>query len=127
MDHIGIVCYKKEIKKYITFFKLLGYEKEEQGIAKKYKVKCIFLHHNHGIKWGFPDIELVVPLNKKSVISNYLKKNKNRLHHIAFEVDSIKQFKHKLKPIRVEVEPHVYVTFLDPKKYGILIELVQHD
>lgn len=127
IDHIGIVCYKEEVEKYINFFKLLGYEKESQRIVKEYGVRCLFLHDSQCGFPSAPNIELVIPLHNKSVISKYLKNNKNRLHHIAYEVDNIDRFKYKLKPIKVEVEPHVYVTFLDPKKYGLLIELVQCD
>lgn len=124
LDHIGIACYKKEVKKIITFFELLDYKVRYSAIVKEYQVKCIFLYNNKLTT----EIELVIPMNNKSAISNYLNRGGNKLHHIAFTVDNLEKFKGKLKPIRVKgAKPNMYVTFLDPKKYGMLIELVQYD
>jgi len=122
IDHIGIVCYKKEVKKLLSLFKLLGYKKQYEGKVKDYEVNCIFLNDEFE-----KEIELIVPLSEKSVISNYLKKHNNRLHHIAYYVENTKKFKNKLQPEKVKgAKPNMYVTFLDPKKYGILIELVEY-
>ena len=93
----------------------------------------------HGVRVVFVEspntkIELLEPLNEKSPISRFLKKNPNGgMHHICYEVNNLKLASQKLESVGAKVlgdgQPKIGahgkpVIFLNPKDFsGTLIEL----
>lgn len=88
IDHIGYAT--KSIKKKLKYFtNVLGYKILTSKIvepAHGVSVQFFALRNN-----SYPLLELVEPLNNRSKISNFLKKNGEGIHHIAYEVDNIKK------------------------------------
>jgi|TARA_B100000787_G_C16160095_1_gene280951 methylmalonyl-CoA/ethylmalonyl-CoA epimerase len=88
IDHIGYVT--------SDFDKTLKYFRDQlnmRQITNKIKepahgVDVIFL--DMGQK-GYPALEIIRPNNKKSKVSNFLKKNGDGIHHLAFEVSNVEK------------------------------------
>ena len=127
IEHIGIAV--KSLKESILLFeKLLQtscYKIEE--VASE-KVSTAFF------KKGDTKIELLESTNEEGVISKFIAKKGEGLHHLAFEVFDIKLEMKRLKNegfILLQEEPKTgadnkLVCFLHPKgTNGVLIELCQ--
>ena len=77
--HIGIIV--KNLNQSVPILERLFNSKKYSKIIidRKWKVKLIFIQHKKKILF-----EIIQPLNKKSPISNSLKKNINTINHLAF-------------------------------------------
>ena len=106
----------------------LNMKKSEIIILEEHGVKVVFLEFSN-LK-----IELLEPLNNKSPISKFLKKNpKGGMHHICFEVENITETINSLKSKNVNIlgdgNPKIGahdkpVVFLHPNDLsGTLVEL----
>ena len=99
LDHIGIVVedLSSSVDYYINLYKTSIYKHEY--IEPAHGVKIVFLNAGEGVA---TKIELICPIDEKSKVFNFLKKNGAGFHHIAFTVnnlsESIKDFQ-KLKSI----------------------------
>ena len=88
IDHIGYVT--------SDFNKTLKYFRDQlnmKQITKKIKepahgVDVIFLDMGHR---GYAALEIISPNTRKSKVSNFLNKNGDGIHHIAYEVISIQK------------------------------------
>ena len=130
VDHIGYVT--SDLKKSIKSFKELLDLKPITKIIKEpaHKVKLIFFELN---KSGYPAIELITPISRKSKVSNFLLKNGNGFHHLAYEVEDIHskiiELKKKNFIVLSQVVPGAghnntpTIWFFSPD--GQLIELIQ--
>ena len=87
IHHIGIVCDKNSISDYFFFPK-----KTSVYIDKNQNNKLIIGKNKLNNLW----IELVIPLNNKSTVSNFLKKKGPSMHHLAYYVDDLSLMKKKL-------------------------------
>jgi methylmalonyl-CoA/ethylmalonyl-CoA epimerase len=84
---------------------------------------------------GETNVELVMSTTPEGIMSKYVEKRGEGIHHLAFEVDDIDQAVAELKAKGVpltsdEARPGAHgsrVVFLHPKAtHGVLIELVEY-
>lgn len=126
IEHIGIAV--KELSVSIPLFeKLLNTSCYKTEGVESEQVNTAFF------KTGESKIELVEALAPGSVISKFIEKKGEGLHHIAFEVDDIEEEIKRLKNEGFhfinekpkEGADNKMVCFLHPKETnGVLIELV---
>ncbi len=126
IDHIGYAV--SDIERSRDLFLKLGYEKLSDIIIDTSRgVKLLFIN-NGGIK-----VELISPIDDKSPVYAYLKKNGNTPYHICYLVRDInetifilKKLKFKLieKPKSAIAFNNKKVAFLYHIDYGVL-ELVE--
>ena len=127
IEHIGIaVSNIEEAEKiFSTIFQQSSYKSEE---VFSENVKTTFF------KIGESKLELLSATNNQSPIAKFLTKNKEGMHHIAFEVEDIKKEMKRLENegIRLlnespkEGADNKLICFLHPKDTcGVLIELSQ--
>lgn len=129
IDHIGVVV--KSIEDALKLYNdLLGLEITGEEVLEDRGLKVAF------IKAGDTRIELLEPLHENSEISGFLAKKGEGIHHIAYEIDNVKDMISKskelgLKPLSDEPKPGAHntkVVFLHPKTTnGVLVELVEHN
>ena len=127
IEHIGVaVSNIEEAEKiFSTIFQQSSYKSEE---VFSENVKTTFF------KIGESKLELLSATNNQSPIAKFLTKNKEGMHHIAFEVEDIKKEMKRLENegIRLlnefpkEGADNKLICFLHPKDTcGVLIELSQ--
>lgn len=126
--HIGIAV--KSLNETIPFYtELLGLQLENIEEVSSEGVKVAFL------KIGETRIELLEPLNDQSAIQGFLDKRGEGVHHIALEVDNIKERLERFKTKGIKLinnEPkegagNSQIAFLHPKSTnGVLLELCQY-
>ena len=88
LDHIGYVVKNlEEAKKYFSRsynFKIIT----KTIFEKAHGVKLVFLDMGTNTT---PALEIIQPINKKSKVYNFLSSNGEGVHHLAYEVNSIKK------------------------------------
>jgi len=129
VEHIGIAV--KSFSDAIPLFeKLLDTSCYKIEMVKDEKVNTAFF------KKGETKIELLESIEELSVITRFIEKKGEGMHHIAFEVADIKAEMQRLKEegfILLNEEPkqgadNKLVCFLHPKNTsGVLIELCQEN
>ncbi len=127
IEHIGIAV--KDLKASIELFqKILNIECYKTEEVESEKVKTAFF------KQGETKIELLESLNTDGVIAKYIDKKGEGIHHIAIEVEDIKQEMTRLKNegfVLLHEQPkkgadNKMVCFLHPKgTNGVLVELCE--
>ncbi len=127
INHIGVAV--KDLDKAIELYRdKLGLEFKGTDVVEEQKVKVAFF------KIGETNIELVSPISDDSPIAKYLEKNREGIHHIAYEVDNIEEALKILKEKGVKLineEPrkgahNTLIAFVHPKSTnGVLTELCQ--
>ena len=129
IDHIGIVV--KSIDDALKFYKgLLGITPAGEETLEDRGLRVCF------IEIGDTRIELLQPTRDDSEVSKFLEKKGEGLHHVAYEVENVKEAIEKakeigLKPLSDEPKPGAHntsVVFMHPKTTnGVLTELLQHN
>ncbi len=126
ISHIGIAVSNLDYSSKL-FSKILQKEYSLEEVPEEAVTTSFF-------SVGETKIELIAADNDTSVISKYLEKHKEGIHHIAFEVDDIKEEISRLKRegIRVLNEKprkgadNKWISFLHPKDTnGVLVEICQ--
>ena len=127
IEHIGIAV--TDINKSNELFsKIFEKENYKSEIVESEGVITSFF------QIGENKIELVESKNPDSPISKYLQKNKEGMHHIAFEVEDIEKEMERLKKEGIRLindtpkkgADNKLICFLHPKDTnGVLIELCQ--
>ena len=127
IEHIGIAV--TDINKSNELFsKIFGKENYKSEIVESEGVITSFF------QIGENKIELVEAINPDSPISKYLQKNREGMHHIAFEVEDIVKEMARLKGEGIRLlndtpkkgADNKIICFLHPKDTnGVLIELCQ--
>ena len=127
IEHIGIAV--TDINKSNKLFsKIFGKENYKSEIVESEGVITSFF------QIGENKIELVEAINPDSPISKYLQKNREGMHHIAFEVEDIVKEMERLKKEGIRLlndslkkgADNKLICFLHPKDTnGVLIELCQ--
>ena len=127
IEHIGIAV--NDINKSNKLFaKIFGKENYKSEIVEFEGVITSFF------QIGENKIELVEAKNPDSPISKYLQKNREGMHHIAFEVEDIEKEMERLKKEGIRLindtpkkgADNKLICFLHPKDTnGVLIELCQ--
>jgi len=127
IEHIGIAVKDIEASNKI-FTKIFGKDAYKIENVESESVKTSFF------QIGENKLELVAATNKDSPIAKYLNKNKEGLHHIAFDVENIflemKRLKKEgfrlLNDTPKKGADNKLICFLHPKDTnGVLIELCQ--
>ena len=127
IEHIGIAV-KSINKSNALFSKIFGKEKYKSEIVESEGVMTSFF------QIGDTKIELIAANNSDSLFNEYLQKNKEGMHHIAFEVEDIEKEMNRLKKEGIRLlnnkpkkgADNKIICFLHPKDTnGVLIELCQ--
>lgn len=127
IEHLGIAV--KDINKANeTFAKLLGEKSYKQETVESEAVTTSFF------QIGESKIELLEATQESSAIHKYLEKNREGIHHIAFDVEDIYAEIERLKKegfVFINDQPkqgadNKLVVFIHPKSAnGLLVELCQ--
>lgn len=127
IDHLGIAT--RGIDEALKFWQdALGLEKTHTEVVEEQKVRVAML------PIGETRIELLEPTSDDSPISKFLEKRGGGIHHIAVEVEDIRQTLAKLKSegMRlIDESPRIgaegcLVAFVHPSTTnGVLLELTQ--
>lgn len=126
IDHIGIAV--RDVESVTTYFEK-GF-----GIKADYQIKLRSFHAAF-LPIKETPLELIQDLSPEGVITKFIEKKGEGVHHIAFEVEDIhsvlKNFRSSgirtLDDKPKEGAHDSIVAFLNPKDtYGILIELVEY-
>ena len=127
VEHIGIAV--KTLADSVPLFeKLLNSQCYKTEVVESEKVNTAFF------KTGDTKIELLESIEENGVISKFIDKKGEGLHHIAFEVDNIETEMERLKNegfILLNDKPkkgadNKLICFLHPKSTnGVLIELCE--
>lgn len=124
--HVAIAT--RSIAVMTEFYKTLGLEIDSVEVVKDQKVKVALM------RVGDSAIELVEPTQESSVVSRFIEKRGEGIHHISLEVDDIQHHLDvlKSKDIRlVDEKPRVgadgrLIAFVHPESTGgVLVELTQ--
>ena len=127
IEHIGIAVKNIEASNKV-FSTIFGKENYKAEIAESEGVATSFF------QIGESKIELVAATNINSPIAKYLGKNRESLHHIAFDVEDIKKEMNRLQNAGIRTlndnpkkgADNKLICFLHPKDTnGVLIELCQ--
>jgi methylmalonyl-CoA/ethylmalonyl-CoA epimerase len=127
IEHIGIAVHDIEASNKL-FAKIFGKKPYKLEIVESEGVQTSFF------QLGKQKIELISATNKESPISKYLSRNKEGIHHIAFNVEDIEKEMIRLKKegiLLLNETPkkgadNKLICFLHPKDTnGVLIELCQ--
>ena len=127
IEHIGIAVYDIEASNKV-FTKIFGKESYKSESVQSESVITSFF------QVGQSKIELVAATNQDSPIAKYLAKNREGMHHIAFDVVDIKSEMKRLQSLGIRTlndQPkqgadNKLICFLHPKDTnGVLIELCQ--
>lgn len=127
INHIGIAVHS--ISKALPLYEgIFGMVKEGEEIIESQGVRVAFL------STGNTRVELLEPLNETSTIAKFITKRGEGIHHIALEVDDIKERIKELKNNGLQLideEPrlgahHTQIAFIHPKSVqGVLVELLE--
>jgi methylmalonyl-CoA/ethylmalonyl-CoA epimerase len=127
INHLGIAV--KDLDAQIAVYRdQLGMSFEGTEEVPSQLVKVAFF------SVGESRVELLMPTSPESPIAKYLEKNREGLHHVAYEVEDIRAAMAEAKakgPQLLAEEPkpgahHTLVCFLHPKTTGgVLTELVE--
>jgi methylmalonyl-CoA/ethylmalonyl-CoA epimerase len=127
IEHIGIAVHDIEASNKV-FTKIFGKESYKSESVQSESVITSFF------QVGESKIELVAATNQNSPIAKYLAKNREGMHHIAFDVVDIKSEMKRLQSLGIRTlndQPkqgadNKLICFLHPKDTnGVLIELCQ--
>jgi methylmalonyl-CoA/ethylmalonyl-CoA epimerase len=127
VEHIGIAVKDLEASNKL-FAKLLGAPHYKEEIVETEKVKTSFF------KAGEAKIELIAGLDQENVISKFIARKGEGMHHIAYAVDDIQIEIRRLKEegfIFIDEVPkkgadNKLICFIHPASTnGVLIELCQ--
>jgi len=125
IEHIGIAV--KDLKMVGRLYSdAFGLKVSDEIDATERKLRIAFVEIS-GVK-----LEFLMPTDKDSLVTKFIDKKGEGIHHICFEVDDIEKAVSELKNKGVEFvddKPRLGVegdkiVFLQPKSaYGVLIEL----
>ena len=127
IDHIGIAVSDIDASNKV-FQKIFGKASYKSEKVESEGVVTSFF------QIGENKIELVSATNTDSPISKYLSKNKESMHHIAFDVEDIEKEMYRLQKEGIRIlndkpkkgADNKLICFLHPKDTnGVLIELCQ--
>jgi len=126
IDHIAIAVKNLDSSKEL-FSKIFNKNPDKTEYLQDQKVNVCFYNIDN------TKIELVESSNKSSVISKFIAKKGEGLHHVSFEVSDLESEKQRLQKLGFEIletsskgANKTKVCFLHPKDTnGVLIELCE--
>lgn len=125
LHHVGIIMPSQE--KAHEFMERFSLQKDYMEYVEAYHAWCLFTKHGRDES----PIELIIPV--KGILTEY-RNGKGGLHHIAFEVDDVREAKklyeesgmEMLEQAAVEGAGGILVNFLRPRfGVGVLVEFVE--
>ncbi len=126
LNHIAVAV--RDLDASVQIYRLLGLRVGEREVIEEQGVELQLLTA------GDTRIELVQPLSDNSPVGKFISKRGEGLHHLAFDVDDIKDTLQQCEAKGIKglsSEPKIgaegnLILFLDPRTTGgVLIELVQ--
>ncbi len=127
IEHVGIAC--RDAEKAAEFYRgILGLPEESRETIEPMKLRVVKIRASETV------LELLQPCEGEEVMTKFLAKNGEGIHHLCFEVDDIAAATTELREkgfAPVWEEAHVgagnkWVNFLRPRDTGgVLIELNQ--
>ena len=131
IDHIAFATDSlQNSSSFLTDFLGMKHSTLEEVVNEKVNVLKFFNGKNK------TSLELIEPTSKNSTVSKYIESRGNSLHHIALEVDNIKNAILYLKAKNINIiydspqkgADNKLITFIHPKETpGLLIELCQNN
>ena len=127
IEHIGIAVRNLELAKH-TFAQLLGTEFYKEETVEAEGVTTVFF------KVGEVKIELLQATRADSPIAKFIDKKGEGIHHLAFDVDTVRDKAESLKDDGFNViydnakvgADNKQINFIHPKStHGVLVELCQ--
>jgi len=127
IEHLGIAVSNPEKAK-ITFEKLLGIKITKSETVASEKVET------HFFQIGNSQIELLESLSPDGVISKYIEKKGQGMHHLALKTNNLLEEISRLKELGFEFISEIpkkgadnkLIVFIHPKfTEGVLVELCQ--
>jgi len=127
IEHLGIAVSNPEKAK-ITFEKLLGIKMTKSETVASEKVET------HFFQIGNSQIELLESLSPDGVISKYIEKKGQGMHHLALKTNNLLEEISRLKELGFEFINDIpkkgadnkLIVFIHPKfTEGVLVELCQ--
>ena len=127
IEHIGIAVKDLDAARRI-FSELLGANPYKEEVVESEAVRTVFFHV------GESKIELLQATHPDSAIAKYLEKQREGIHHIAFDVTDIRLEIERLKGLGYTLihetpkdgADQKLIAFLHPKStQGVLVELCQ--
>ena len=127
IEHLGIAVSNPEKAK-ITFEKLLGIKMTKSETVASEKVET------HFFQIGNSQIELLESLSPDGVISKYIEKKGQGMHHLALKTNNLLEEISRLKELGFEFINEIpkkgadnkLIVFIHPKfTEGVLVELCQ--
>lgn len=126
IEHLGFAV-ADPAKANETFAKLLGTERSKAEVVESEKVKT------HFYKVGQSQIELLESLDPQGVISRFIEKRGQGMHHVAFLTDNLNAEMDRLSSLGFEFlappkngADNKRICFLHPKfTEGVLVELCE--
>jgi methylmalonyl-CoA/ethylmalonyl-CoA epimerase len=127
IEHLGIAVSNPEKAK-ITFEKLLGIKMTKSETVASEKVET------HFFQIGNSQIELLESLSPDGVISKYIEKKGQGMHHLALKTNNLLEEISRLKELGFEFISEIpkkgadnkLIVFIHPKfTEGVLVELCQ--
>ncbi|MFM7310310.1 MAG: methylmalonyl-CoA epimerase [Flavobacteriales bacterium] len=127
IEHIGIAVKDLDAARRI-FTELLGVHPYKEEVVESEAVRTVFFHI------GESKIELLQATHADSAIAKYLEKQREGIHHIAFDVTDIHYEIERLKALGYTLihetpkdgADQKRIAFLHPKStQGVLVELCQ--
>ena len=131
IDHIAFATDSlQNSSSFLKDFLGMNHSALEEVVNEKVNVLKFFNGKNR------TSLELIEPTSKNSTVSKYIESRGNSLHHIALEVDNIKNAILYLKAKNINIiydspqkgADNKFITFIHPKETpGLLIELCQNN
>ena len=82
--HFGLAV--NEFSKALTFHKNLGYDCSDPITDLLQNVELVLCTSKK-----YPTVELIKPINNKSPVINYLRKNSEIIYHVCYELENIEK------------------------------------
>ena len=82
--HFGLAVY--DFEPALSFFIKLGYSNSEKVVDELQNVELIFCSSNNQ-----PSVELIKPINEKSPVYPFLKRNHEMIYHACYKVENIER------------------------------------
>ncbi|MFB6471048.1 MAG: methylmalonyl-CoA epimerase [Vulcanisaeta sp. AZ3] len=127
LDHVAVAV--KNAEDAVEKYRKLGFRVKGPVVVEGQGVKVYMVLLNNNAR-----IELIEPLGPNTIVSKFIEKRGEGLHHIALSVDDLESFIELARETGLEVvgQPSVgaegIVVFIHPRSLnGVLLELVQHD
>ena len=126
IDHLGIAC--KSLERSRKLYEMLGLKVTDEETIEQERVRIAM------VQMGESRIELLEPIGQDSVISKFIAKRGEGLHHVALHVEGLDALVAQLKSngvklvkdeVQIGASGHRYVFIHPSSAGGVLLELCE--